>query len=94
MSILLPKHTTRTPHAYGILTGDLPGGQEEHDVLTCCHCAFSWWVQPGSGTERGFCLKCNGPTCNRPGCVARGCLPQEKFIEEIERKGQILNRVR
>jgi hypothetical protein len=52
------------------------------DTLQCCHCGAHWTVVKGSGRERGFCLKCMGPTCG-PNCLE--CVPQEQWLENSEK---------
>jgi hypothetical protein len=57
------------------------------ETLQCVHCAKHWMMQPGSGHERGFCLKCMGPTCGRQMCYE--CVPQEKWLELMEARGRM-----
>lgn len=47
----------------------------------CCHCGCHFPIQPGSGIERGFCTRCNGPVCGR-GCAE--CVPAEQLLENLE----------
>lgn len=54
-------------------------GQHQADTLQCCHCGAHFHVERGSGTQRGFCLKCMGVTCGEPKCLA--CVPKEKQLE-------------
>jgi len=54
----------------------------ELETRQCCHCGMHWIYKPGSGTVRGFCMKCNGTTCGAERCNA--CVPQEAQIEIIE----------
>lgn len=35
----------------------------------CVHCQFLWTYRPGSGTRRGYCLRCDGFLCARPECA-------------------------
>ncbi len=57
---------------------------EERDTLQCVHCGGHWSLEPGSGKQRGWCLKCNGPHCGRQNCWE--CLPFMKKLEEQERR--------
>jgi len=56
----------------------------ERDCLQCVHCQFTWFVEPGSGVERGWCQHCMGPTCGKPGC--HECRPFLKQLEDAERR--------
>jgi hypothetical protein len=79
------QHTARKPNGY--VEAFSPDGKKfEADTLQCCHCGGHFIVRPGSGTKRGWCLKCNKPTCGKPECDK--CVPTEKQIEEIERRSQ------
>ncbi len=51
----------------------------ERDTLQCVHCQKHWIVEPGSGRQRGWCLKCNGPLCGAQKCMTE-CVPFEKKI--------------
>lgn len=53
----------------------------EARTLQCVHCGGHWVPRPGSGIERGFCTRCNGPVCGR-GCAE--CVPAEQMLENIE----------
>ncbi len=67
----------------------------EGQTLQCGHCPRMWELRPGSGIERGFCLKCNQPTCNQPGCTPPGeCRPWEAQMEAMERRARLLESVR
>ncbi len=70
------------PAGYIALFGP-SGGTVEGETLQCVHCAYHWQIIPGSGRQRGFCLKCNGPTCGKGKCYE--CMPQEKWLEMMER---------
>jgi len=72
----------RHPSGFTTLTDDQ--GITHGETLTCIHCARIWQVTPGSGKERGYCLKCGGPTCGAKACDR--CLPFEKQIEIIEQR--------
>lgn len=78
-----PRATVRRPAGY-VRSDGPPEVQEEGDTLQCVHCQMHWVVKPGSGTQRGFCFKCSGPTCGKQGCMDK-CVPWEKMIEEMER---------
>jgi len=63
----------------------------EGQTLLCAHCGLMWEVRPGSGVERGFCLKCNQPTCNLPGCTPPfECRPWEARMEIMEQRARLL----
>ena len=81
------EHTSRNPHGYGVITNP-DGPVEEHDTLQCAHCGAHFKVVRGSGTKRGFCLKCMQVTCGRGPCET-SCLPHKKWIDQVE-KGLIL----
>ncbi len=50
----------------------------------CCHCGGHFTSVKGSGTRRGFCLKCMRVTCGAPECDP--CVPFEKKLEMMERR--------
>ena len=54
----------------------------EASTIMCRHCGGHWVPRPGSGTKRGFCMRCNGPVCG-PRC-AGACRPTEQLLENIE----------
>lgn len=58
------------------------GGITERDTLQCNHCLATWFVKPGSGNVRGFCLVCMKPTCGAPACDA--CRPFEEYAGRLE----------
>ena len=72
--------------AGAILTdGDSGSGwTQTADTLQCCHCNTHWIIHPGSGIERGWCLKCMGPTCGLSRCYQ--CTPFEQVLDEWERR--------
>jgi hypothetical protein len=80
-------HTTRKPKGYFTITGPM-GMEDEGETLMCVHCQMHWQVKPGSGTKRGYCMRCNGPTCGRRPCEKR-CVPFERALEQIETKGRL-----
>lgn len=51
----------------------------ERDTLQCVHCMKHWIVEPGSGRQRGWCLKCSGPLCGAEKCMTR-CVPFEAKV--------------
>ena len=48
----------------------------------CCHCGGHFQSVKGSGTKRGFCLKCMKVTCGAEQCDP--CLPFEKQLAMME----------
>ena len=83
----------RKPHGHFSMTDNIDGDHYEGDTLQCCHCGFNWIPVKGSGIQRGFCRNCMQVTCGKLECTIR-CLPQEKMLEEIEKKAGIINRIR
>lgn len=78
----------------GYLVG--PDGNVAGETLQCRHCQAHWVIQRGSGKQRGFCLKCMGPTCGAPACESE-CVPWEKMMERMEARqvlGKELDRTR
>jgi hypothetical protein len=61
--LILPQHSTRRPA--GAL---LEEGRQVADILQCCHCQYTWRLQPGSGRVRGFCYRHMRVTCGQPQC--------------------------
>ena len=59
------------------------GAMKEISTLMCAHCQFQIQVHIGSHTERGWCLRCNGPTCGKQRC-AEYCEPFERGLERLE----------
>ena len=68
---------------YCIITGEW-GEVEEIDTFTCPHCNAIQLIRPGSGTQRGYCFRCNKPTCGKEGCLT--CVPFERKLEEVEQR--------
>lgn len=71
---------------HGYVTVCDPGSDkmlDEADTIQCCHCGGHFVVRPGSGTERGFCTRCNGFVCGRQ-CVE--CVPTELYLSILEGK--------
>lgn len=57
------------PNGYTVtMTGD--GLRVEGETRQCVHCQTMWTYQPGSGIQRGWCLRCNGYICAQPQCLA------------------------
>lgn len=59
-------------------------GVQVAETLQCCHCGMHWQRKPGSGTLRGYCMKCNAVLCGKAECMSE-CRPFEKWLEEVER---------
>jgi hypothetical protein len=57
------------------------------ETRQCCHCGGHFQYVRGSGTKRGFCMKCMAMTCGCQKCME--CLPEEKMLDLYE-KGQLL----
>ena len=68
---------------YCIITGEW-GEVEEIDTFTFHHCNAIQLIRPGSGTQRGYCFRCNKPTCGKEGCLT--CVPFERRLEEVEQR--------
>jgi hypothetical protein len=51
-----------------VQTTDASGKKIERELRQCCHCQYTWIYRPGSGSKRGFCLKCMGLLCGRKAC--------------------------
>lgn len=71
---------------YAISTGYW-GEVEENDTFTCPHCNSVQIIRPGSGTQRGYCHLCGGPTCGKERCLE--CTPFEKKMEEMENRSRL-----
>ena len=89
--LVLPKWSARKAGAY--VLGDLPEKDRalEGDTLMCKHCQKHWIMQVGSGTQRGWCISCGGPTCGKPRCEQPcygGMLHFMRQIECMEAKGR------
>jgi hypothetical protein len=70
--------SARNPHGHIIIDG-----QQVADTLQCCHCGAHFVSVHGSGTQRGFCLRCTQVTCGGKACDP--CVPFEKKVDEYER---------
>lgn len=55
------------PNGYGVSIGP-DGNKVETETRQCIHCQGMWTYRPGSGIQRGYCLRCNGLLCCRPEC--------------------------
>lgn len=79
-------HLPRRPSGEFTIT-DLDTGRvkAEGQTMSCVHCQRTWEVHPGSGRERGWCLRCGGPTCGSKACTER-CVPWERQLEIMERR--------
>lgn len=69
-----------------LIISDPEFGVTEKATLCCVHCRRHWVVEPGSGKERGFCLRCMGPTCGAKRCD--DCLPFEYQLEREEHRAR------
>jgi len=67
----------RKPHGHIIIDG-----AEVAHTLRCVHCGAHWVSIHGSGTKRGFCMSCMGPTCGKDECDK--CAPFEARLELTE----------
>ena len=64
--MLIPKLTLLRPHGALI---EVASGREVADLLQCCHCQYTWRLQPGSGRLRGFCYRHMKVTCGKVECM-------------------------
>lgn len=64
---------------------------QEWYTITCCHGNEVFYVQRGSGKDRGWCLMCGAPTCGSDPCSSalNGCVPFEKKLERYERANRL-----
>jgi hypothetical protein len=69
------------PNAY-FVTASGDGKKIEGECRQCVHCQYSWEYHPGSGVERGYCLRCGGFLCARAECMAQ----QLRLIEILQRR--------
>lgn len=58
----------------------LIGDQQVASTRQCKHCGSHEVCVPGSGKERGVCLKCGGFVCGRPECMT-ACIPFEAWLD-------------
>jgi hypothetical protein len=77
------EHSARHPAGHEQLMDD-SGAIQEFDTHQCCHCSAHFRIVPGSGTRRGFCMRCGALTCGNPGCDA--CAPIEARLDFMEGK--------
>lgn len=84
------------------VTADGEGHKIEGETRQCVHCQYVWEYHPGSGTERGYCLSCNGFLCARAQCIldqkrlcalmleqygrTRSCVPFEEWNSRVREK--------
>lgn len=66
-----------------VITERDDGKITETPTMQCRHCGKHWTVVPGSGRERGWCMKCAGPVCGAKTCMDT-CLPFEKRLDLYE----------
>jgi hypothetical protein len=52
-------------------------------TLQCCHCNRHFVSVKGSGTRRGFCMRCMKATCGSQKCDV--CVPFEVDLLRMER---------
>lgn len=84
----VPSLLTKPRREYGaVLVTDPETGTQDFMTLMCVHCNRHWRYVPGSGRERGFCLRCMGPTCGRRRCDE--CIPVEKWCEMVEAQARM-----
>jgi len=84
----------RGPAGHFDIVGPLLEGQvPEGETLMCAHCQKHWRLQPGSGMERGWCARCNGPTCGKKHCETT-CVPFERALELMESKNRLRDAAR
>jgi len=81
-------HPNRGPAGHVVITSP-SGGTAERETRRCAHCGKHWLQVPGSGRQRGLCLRCHGLTCGAKPCDP--CLPYEVRIEieEGRRSGTV-----
>lgn len=78
-----PMMATRSQGLSGHIMLD---GQVVADTVKCVHCGHNWIPIKGSGKERGWCLKCNGPVCGDHDCFEHKDFRQK--VDEYE-KGKL-----
>ena len=75
------QYTTSRPTGFAEWTGgDAPA--VARDCLCCCHCSKHFFVTPGSGKKRGYCMNCGQVTCGQKKCDT--CIHWKKKLELIE----------
>lgn len=90
--MLTKTSTAGRPAGHTEITWD-DGRKVEGDTLQCAHCGQHWIVRPGSGRQRGWCLKCSGPLCGKQGCLER-CYPMEKRLDDAEAGRNLADAIR
>lgn len=63
----------------GVKGNFIEGDKKVSNLWQCVHCNAQFVVQRGSGTKRGFCMKCMGPLCGKEECFE--CLPFENWLD-------------
>ena len=68
----------------GVLTSQAyeGGPAQEIDLCSCVHCQMVFPFVKGSGTLRGWCMRCNGTTCGRPCCDV--CVHWKQLLANME----------
>ena len=77
----------RNLSGYQFLT-DADGNSQERETVSCAHCQYIMTIQPGSGTKRGYCFRCNAVICGKQACMEK-CVPFEKAIEDMESRDRL-----
>lgn len=73
-----------TRHASGEFVEVGEFGRREGQTQQCCHCGRHWEVKPGSGTRRGWCVRCGKVTCGARACQT--CVPYEEVVFRAEQR--------
>mgnify|MGYP001267728505 CR=1 FL=1 len=60
------------------------------NLLVTHNCGMHWQVIPGSGRQRGWCMRCMGLTCGSKKC--RECVPMEAQLEIMEGNKRTIGR--
>lgn len=58
------------------------------DTAQCAHCGMHFQIVRGSGTRRGWCMRCNAPTCGSQVCCK--CIPFMKRIDQMEKRHAVV----
>ena len=75
-------HSVLKPHGYAAWTPREGGPAVERDTLCCVHCGLHFYVSPGSGKIRGYCMKHGGATCGQKKCDS--CVHRLQKLENLE----------
>lgn len=59
----------------------LNGNTVTGEIRQCNHCGTTWDYVPGSGIERGVCLKCMKLVCGAPACISGHCAPVNAILQ-------------